>query len=90
MAHNARPITFTETEVRSQLPSGWGIVGGSPGRWDAKEERWTLELRDGADNVWTVTVGADDVAKSDRIGALAAKIRQLERKALGRKSIISG
>ena len=90
MAHTARPITFTETEVQSQLPSGWGIVGGSPGQWDAKEEHWALELRDGADNVWTVTVDADEVAKGDRIGALAAKIRRLERKGLGRKSIISG
>ena len=90
MAATSRPITYTEVEVRSQLPSGWGIAGGSAGRWDPQAGSWSVDLNDGADNSWTVTVSAAEIEKSGRPEALAAKIRQLERKALGRKSVISG
>ena len=84
------PIVFTEVEVRSQVPSGWGIAGSGSGRWDASSGSWSVDLRDGADNVWKVTLSAGEVEKSGRIGALGDQIRRLERKALGRKSIISG
>lgn len=85
----ARRLTFTETEIRSNLPSGWGISGSAAGKWDAAKGVWSIELYDGADNRWTVGVAAKD-AGSDRLGALAQQIRKLELKALGRKSIISG
>ena len=90
MAATSRPISYTEVEVRSQLPSGWGIVAGSAGKWDPKAGHWSVELKDGADNSWTVIVSAAEIEKSGRPAALAAKVRQLELKALGRKSVISG
>lgn len=90
MATVQSPIVFTEVEIRSQVPSGWGIAGGGAGRWDASSGSWSVDLYDGAGNVWTVTLSGAEVAKSGRVGALADRIRQLERKALGRKSIISG
>jgi hypothetical protein len=90
MAAPSRPLAFTEIEVRSQLPSGWGIAPGSAGRWDPKLGSWSIDLSDGADNTWTVSLTPADVEKGGRPGALAGKIRQLERKALGRKSILSG
>jgi hypothetical protein len=90
MTANPRPIVFTEVEIRSQLPSGWRIAAGAPGRWDAGTGSWSVEVHDGADNRWTVSVTAARSEKSGRVGALAEAIRQLERKALGRKSVISG
>ena len=83
------PITFTETEVRSVLPSGWGIVAGAAGRWDAGDGTWSIEIYDGADQRWTVAVDSS-AAAGGRLGALDAQIRRLERKGLGRKSVISG
>ncbi len=90
MAATPRPITYTDVEIRSQLPSGWGIVAGSATRWDPKAATWSVDLYDGAANSWTVTVTAAEIAKSGRPAALAARVRQLELKALGRKSVISG
>jgi hypothetical protein len=88
-AKTEAPITYTETEVRSVLPSGWGIVGGSAGRWDAREGTWSIEIYDGAEQRWTVTVDSSG-AERGRLGALDAEIRRIERKGLGRKSVISG
>ena len=90
MASHARPIVYTEVEIRSQLPSGWQIATDSAGRWDPAAGAWSVEVRDGADNRWTVTVTSERCEKNGRVRALADAIHQLERKALGRKSIISG
>jgi hypothetical protein len=90
MAATTSPITYTETEIRSFLPSGWSISPGSSGTWSAGEGSWSIDVVDGADQRWTVTVEASDVEKSGRLGALDAFVRRLERRALGRKSVISG
>ena len=88
-AKTGAPITYTETEVRSVLPSGWSIVAGDVGRWNAVKGTWSIEIQDGADQRWTVDVESS-AAGGDRLGALDAKIRRIERKGLGRKSVISG
>ena len=88
-AKTGAPITYTETEVRSVLPSGWGIVAGSAGRWDARAGTWSIEIQDGAEQRWLVEVDSG-AAGSDRLAALDTEIRRIERKGLGRKSVISG
>jgi hypothetical protein len=88
MAAKSAPLSFTDVEVRSYLPSGWGIVPGERGRWSAAEGTWSLPVYDGADNVWTIVVRGADA--DDRLGALRASIEKIQRKGLGRKSIISG
>jgi hypothetical protein len=90
MPEATRPIAYTEVEIRSHLPSGWGIAAGTCGRWDARRGAWTLAVHDVAANVWTVAVSAGEAAQHGRLGALAAKIRELERTALGRKSVLTG
>lgn len=89
-AKSPSPTVYTETEIRSLLPSGWGIVPGAAGRWDAGAGSWSIDLFDGADQVWKIEVDAADAGKAGRLEALDAVIRKLERKALGRKSVISG
>lgn len=90
MAAQTRPLSFTDVELRSYLPSGWGIPPGGAGAWDAERSQWSIEVYDGADNLWTVAVGGAEAAKSGRIAALKAAIERLESRALGRKSVISG
>lgn len=88
MTAKAAPLSYTDVEVRSCLPSGWGIVAGSAGRWSPADGVWKLPVYDGADNVWTIEIRSADAA--DRMAALRSSIDRLERKGLGRKSIISG
>jgi len=90
MATTLSPLTYTEIEVRSYLPSGWGIVAGQAGRWDAAQGRWSIEIYDGADNTWTIAIGGEEAARTGRLDALREGIDRLTRKSLGRKSIISG
>ena len=88
MVAKAAPLSYTDVEVRSYLPSGWGIVPGSTGRLTPGDGVWTLPVYDGADNVWTIEVRTADA--SDRMKALRASIARIQRKGLGRKSVISG
>lgn len=90
MAESVRPLVYTDVELRSFLPSGWGIVSDQPGRWDAENGRWSVEIYDGADNTWKVEVRAGDAASQGRLEALKASIDTLHRKALGRKSVLTG
>lgn len=90
MSAPSRPLSYTELEIRSYLPSGWGIPPGSSGGWNAEQNRWSIEVYDGADNLWTVAVAGADADEGERIGALKAAIDRLTRKQLGRKSILSG
>jgi len=82
-------LAYTETEMRSLLPSGWSIAAGQAGQWDARRRSWSIEVQDGAANLWTVSVAAADAA-ADRLGAFRRQLDRLERKALGRKSILTG
>lgn len=84
------PVAYTPTEIRSYLPSGWGIASPDSGSWDAARQRWTIEIYDGADNAWTVEVGSADAARDGRMEALKASIDRIWRASLGRRSILTG
>jgi len=90
MTATNHPIVFTDIEVRSYLPSGWSLRPGSSGRWDAASGQWAVAVLDGADNEWKVTVDARSAARAGRLEALRASIDRLQRKALGRKSVLTG
>ena len=68
MADHSKPVVYTELEIRSYLPSGWGIHDARSGRWDAKEASWGVDVYDGADNVWKLEVAGADAAKAGRRG----------------------
>ncbi len=40
MSAKSAPLSYTDIEVRSCLPSGWGIVPGERGRWSAADGIW--------------------------------------------------
>jgi len=90
MADHSKPVVYTDLEIRSYLPTGWGIHGDGGGRWDARAASWGVDVYDGADNVWKLQVAASDAAKAGRLEALKASIDKIQRKSLGRKSVITG
>jgi hypothetical protein len=90
MSNAKRPLSYTDVEIRSYLPSGWGIVPDGAGRWDAGAARWAVDVYDGADTTWTIAVAGADAAKQGRLEALKAAIDRLTRKSLGRKSVLTG
>jgi hypothetical protein len=87
---SASPPTplFTATEIRSFLPSGWGIPPGTLGQVDPRTGRWSIDVYDGADNTWRIEV--DPAAGTGRLDALRAAIDRVQRKGLGRKSVLLG
>ncbi|KAB2967187.1 MAG: hypothetical protein F9K18_04575 [Thermoanaerobaculia bacterium] len=89
MSAIAEALSYTETEIRSFLPSGWGIVRGAAGRLDPRSGRWSIEVYDSADNVWSIHV-EPDAARGGRLEALRAVIDRIQRKGLGRKSVLLG
>lgn len=89
MSTAASPLTYTEIEIRSYLPSGWGIAPGG-GRWDPRSGRFSVQVYDGADNTWEIAVDAEKAGKAGRLEALRAAIDRVQRKGLGRKSVMLG
>jgi hypothetical protein len=83
-------VAYTDVELRSVLPSGWGIVPGQTGKWNSIAARWAVQVYDGADNSWQIEVPSAEAMELGRLEALKARVRRLEHQALGRKSIISG
>ncbi|HZF08835.1 MAG TPA: hypothetical protein VFE33_08610 [Thermoanaerobaculia bacterium] len=77
------PLRYTETEVRSYLPSGWDLVGNAEGSWDAKKQTWRATIIDNVEFDWPVAVGADEAAKHGRLEALRQAFDRVYRERLG-------
>ena len=77
------PLRYTETEVRSFLPSGWDLVGEPQGTWDEKKKTWKTTILDNVDFDWPVVVGADEAAKHGRLEALRRAFDRVYRERLG-------
>jgi hypothetical protein len=80
---NAEPIRYTETEVRSYLPTGWNLSGDPRGSWDAKKRLWRATVVDNVDFDWPLTVAADDAASLGRLEALRRAMDRVYRERLG-------
>jgi hypothetical protein len=83
MSEATRRLTYTETELKSYLPSGWGIRLGSVGSWDSEKGSWQIEVYDLADNDWPLVVPGKEAASKGRLEALQASVGKLYRNALG-------
>ncbi len=75
-------LTFTDIEIRSYLPSGWGIRPNGAGSWDAGKSSYEIEVSDPADNLWPLRVTGKQAAASGRLEALKASVDKLYREAL--------
>ena len=81
MSEAPNRLSYTEIELRSYLPSGWGIRSGSVGSWDAAKGAWKIEVYDSADNHWPLIVDGRKAANG-RLEALRKSVDELYRKAL--------
>ena len=75
------PLSYTETEIRSFLPTGWNLAGDSPGAWDPKKKVWRLRVLDGVDFDWPVEVKAGE--GDNRLDALRRAMDRVYRERLG-------
>jgi len=77
------PLRYTESEVRSFLPTGWDLVGEPEGRWDDRKRTWRATIIDNVDFDWPVTVGADEAQQLGRLEALRRAFDRVYRERLG-------
>jgi hypothetical protein len=80
---STQELAYTETEVRSYLPTGWNILGAGEGRWDEKKEQWSTTVIDNVDYDWPLEVKAADAAKLGRLDALKAALEKVYRQRFG-------
>jgi len=76
-------LQYTESEIRSYLPTGWNIIGNQQGSWDAKKKTWRATVLDNVDFDWPVEVRAAEVTKVGRIEALRQAMNRVYRERLG-------
>jgi hypothetical protein len=76
-------VGYTETEIRSYLPTGWNLVGTPTGAWDAKKKVWHATLLDNVDFDWPVEVKAGEASSMGRLEALRRAIDRVYRERLG-------
>jgi hypothetical protein len=77
------PLSYTDVEVRSYLPSGWNLTEDGPGAWDAKKKVWRTTVLDGVDFDWPVVVKQDDAGSLGRMEALRQAFDRVYRERLG-------
>ena len=82
MTAESNRLTFTDIEIRSFLPSGWGIRPNGAGTWDAGKRTYQIEVYDLADNLWPLRVSGKDAATHGRLEALKKSIDRLFRNAV--------
>jgi hypothetical protein len=76
-------LGYTETEIRSYLPTGWSLMGPAGGTWDAKKKMWRGTLIDNVDFDWPVEVKAAEASSLGRLEALRRAIDRVYRERLG-------
>jgi hypothetical protein len=80
------PLSYTETEINSFLPTGWSLARNAAnpaGSWDAKKRIWQLTVLDGVDFDWPVVVKPDDAGSLGRLEALRRAMDTVFRERLG-------
>jgi hypothetical protein len=83
MTTTTEPLGYTETEIRSYLPTGWDLIGDRQGIWDAKKKVWRATIIDNVDFDWPVEVEAGEAGKLGRLEALRQAFDRLYRERLG-------
>lgn len=82
MTAESNRLTFTDIEIRSYLPSGWGIRPNHPATWDPGKSTYQIEVYDSTDNLWPLQITGKAAAASGRLEALRLSVDKLYRKAL--------
>jgi hypothetical protein len=83
MKTTSETLQYTETEIRSFLPTGWALIGDRQGAWDAKKKVWRTTVLDNVDFDWPVEVEAGEASKLGRLEALRVAMDRVYRERLG-------
>lgn len=78
-------LSYTETEIRSYLPSGWNLAEDGVGSFDAKKKVWRTMVIDNVDFDWPVEVKPADATSLGRLEALRQAIDRVFRERLGKR-----
>jgi hypothetical protein len=76
-------LQYTETEIRSFLPTGWDLIGERQGAWDAKKKVWRATVLDNVDFDWPLEVKPGEASKLGRLEALRQAMDRVYRERLG-------
>lgn len=82
MTAESNRLTFTDIEIQSYLPSGWGIRTHRTGTWNAARGAYEIEVYDPADNLWPLRISGKEAAAHGRLDALKKSVDQLYRNAI--------
>lgn len=85
MKTTTSPLSYTETEIRSFLPTGWSLTEDGPGAWDPKKKVWRTTVLDNVEFDWPVEVKTDEVSSFGRLEALRKAIDRVFRERLGKR-----
>ena len=85
MKTTTTPLSYTATEIRSYLPSGWSLAGDGPGAWDPKKKVWRTTVIDNVDFDWPVEIKPDEASSLGRLEALRTAINRVFRERLGKR-----
>jgi hypothetical protein len=85
MKTTTAPLSYTETEIRSFLPTGWNLAEDGAGAWDPKKKVWRLMVLDNVDFDWPVEVEPDEASSLGRLEALRKAIDRVFRERLGKR-----
>ncbi|MGD2115637.1 MAG: hypothetical protein PVG07_11325 [Acidobacteriota bacterium] len=84
------PFDYTDTELRSYLPTGWTLLTTETGEiradWNPKKRIWSTRIEDTADMPWVLEVRADEVEKDGRLDALKRAMDRLYVDRLGKRT----
>lgn len=83
MKTTSETLQYTETEIRSFLPTGWDVIGSQQGSWDDKKKVWRATVLDNVDFDWPVEVEAGEASKLGRLEALRQAMDRVYRERLG-------
>lgn len=80
------PLSYTETEIRSFLPTGWNLTEDGPGAWDAQDKVWRTTVIDNVDFDWTIEVTPNEASSLGRLEAIRKALDRVFRERLGKRS----
>lgn len=83
MKSKTSSLQYTDSEIRSYLPTGWDLIGDPQGSWDSKKKIWRATVIDNVEFDWPVEVKGADVDKLGRLEALRQAMDRVYRERLG-------
>jgi len=76
-------LSYLPVELHSYLPSGWKLVEGDAGAFDAPKDLYRIQVLDPAQVDWPLEISGRSVAEHGRVEALRRAMDKLYREALG-------